>query len=82
MLQGTLLADGGPVCCRVHFWLTEEGQLHVSVNHQQVTRLATGVAADRPLWALIDVYGNTQSVQITGDGEDKKFCPYRFGGDH
>ena len=43
--------------------------LHVSVNHQQVTRMATGVTEDRQLWALIDVYGNTQSVQVTGDGE-------------
>ena len=46
-----------------------DGVLHVSVNHQQVTRLATGIGADRPLWALIDVYGNTQSVQVTGDSE-------------
>ncbi|XP_037068654.1 uncharacterized protein LOC119089958 [Pollicipes pollicipes] len=57
------LRDGA----RVHFWLTEESELHVSVNHRQVTRLATGVPADRPLWALIDVYGNTQAVQITCD---------------
>ena len=60
------------MCSRIHFWLTAEGQLHVSVNHQQVTRLATGVSPDRPLWALIDVYGNTQSVQVTGDGEELK----------
>ncbi|XP_037068655.1 uncharacterized protein LOC119089959 [Pollicipes pollicipes] len=59
------LRDGA----RVHFWLTEESELHVSVNHRQVTRLATGVPADRPLWALIDVYGNTQAVQITCDEE-------------
>ncbi|XP_043245367.1 uncharacterized protein LOC122393433 [Amphibalanus amphitrite] len=59
------LSDGA----RIHFWLTLDGVLHVSVNHQQVTRLATGVGEDRPLWALVDVYGNTQSVQVTGDEE-------------
>ncbi|KAF0289914.1 E3 ubiquitin-protein ligase NEURL1B [Amphibalanus amphitrite] len=59
------LSDGA----RIHFWLTPDGVLHVSVNHQQVTRLATGVGEDRPLWALVDVYGNTQSVQVTGDEE-------------
>ncbi|XP_005992563.1 E3 ubiquitin-protein ligase NEURL1B isoform X2 [Latimeria chalumnae] len=46
------------------FWVDRHGQVFYSVNDEDPILFHCGVKVSGPLWALIDVYGITQEVQL------------------
>ncbi|XP_073431325.1 E3 ubiquitin-protein ligase NEURL1B isoform X2 [Dendrobates tinctorius] len=46
------------------FWVDRQGRVFYSVNDEDPILFHCGVKVSSPLWALIDVYGITQEVQI------------------
>ncbi|XP_063784143.1 E3 ubiquitin-protein ligase NEURL1B isoform X4 [Pseudophryne corroboree] len=46
------------------FWVDRHGRVFYSVNDEEPILFHCGVKVSSPLWALIDVYGITQEVQI------------------
>ncbi|KAL4625025.1 E3 ubiquitin-protein ligase NEURL1-like [Arapaima gigas] len=58
------LAEEGSV---VTFWVDRKGRVFCRVNDSAVALFFSGVDTGEPLWALIDVYGLTQAVQLLGE---------------
>lgn len=54
------LSDGS----RVTFVLMEDGCLQLFVNNEHKSTLLVGLPVNQQLWALVDIYGNTDSVKI------------------
>lgn len=48
------------------FWVDRHGRIFYSINDEEPILFHCGVKVSSPLWALIDVYGITQEVQILG----------------
>ncbi|XP_053320682.1 E3 ubiquitin-protein ligase NEURL1B isoform X1 [Spea bombifrons] len=46
------------------FWVDRHGRVFYSINDEEPILFHCGVKVSSPLWALIDVYGITQEVQI------------------
>uniref|UniRef100_UPI00358FCF20 E3 ubiquitin-protein ligase NEURL1B-like n=2 Tax=Myxine glutinosa TaxID=7769 RepID=UPI00358FCF20 len=46
------------------FWVSERGDLWASVGKRPPSRLCCGLPTSHPLWALVDVYGMTRSVEL------------------
>ncbi|XP_008280521.1 E3 ubiquitin-protein ligase NEURL3 [Stegastes partitus] len=59
----------------VEFWVSAGGSLYASSNSGQ-HKLLTGVDLSRPLWAMIDIYGQTCSILLLGS-EKKGLCTRR-----
>lgn len=43
-----------------------KGEVFLSVNRGRFNQFFNGVDATKPLWALIDVYGNTTGLKVEG----------------
>lgn len=56
--------------CQEHseleFWVSSWGTIWVSYNNSRPIKLHKGVDVSQPLWAMIDLYGNTSSVHLLG----------------
>ncbi len=50
----------------LNFFVNAEGEVFYSINQTPFTVFFTGVDTSKPLWGLIDVYGNTTGVKIRG----------------
>lgn len=50
----------------VEFWVSAKGKLHCSANSVSY-KLLSGVDLSQPLWAMIDVYGQTCSIFLMGE---------------
>ena len=50
----------------LNFFVNEEGEVYYSINQTPFAVFFTGVDTSKPLWGLIDVYGNTTGVKIKG----------------
>lgn len=48
------------------YWVDRHGRVFYSVNDGEPVLFHCGVAVGGPLWALIDVYGITDEVQLLG----------------
>ncbi|XP_053727425.1 E3 ubiquitin-protein ligase NEURL3-like [Synchiropus splendidus] len=75
-----------PVCeslcwpgSELEFWVSRGGNLYVSVRkHEHM--LLSGLDLSRPLWALVDLYGQTQAVHLLGSRKrcllfTRRSCP-------
>jgi len=51
------------------FYVTLGGDVMYGVDGQDHGRLFGGVSTSSRLWAIIDVYGNTVSVELVGESE-------------
>lgn len=49
----------------LEFWVSNGGSIYIQ-NKEVVCRLHTGVDLSKPLWAMIDVYGQTTAVFLLG----------------
>ncbi|XP_005457474.1 E3 ubiquitin-protein ligase NEURL3 isoform X2 [Oreochromis niloticus] len=49
----------------LEFWVSDGGSIYVAVNNRQCKEL-TGVDLSQPLWAMIDIYGQTSSILLLG----------------
>lgn len=48
----------------VSFWFSRHGNIYVSANGVDRGILLSGADASRALWPLLDIYGNTKTVQL------------------
>uniref|UniRef100_F7DEF2 Neuralized E3 ubiquitin protein ligase 3 n=1 Tax=Equus caballus TaxID=9796 RepID=F7DEF2_HORSE len=48
----------------VRFWVSRHGRLFAAVNAGPWFLLRTGVLLGAPLWAVMDVYGTTKTIQL------------------
>ncbi|KAM9811059.1 E3 ubiquitin-protein ligase NEURL3-like [Neosynchiropus ocellatus] len=62
----------GPVCdslcwvgSELEFWVSHGGNVYVSIGEHR-RKLLSGLDLSRPLWAVVDLYGQTQAVQLLG----------------
>ncbi|XP_066500852.1 E3 ubiquitin-protein ligase NEURL3-like [Hoplias malabaricus] len=55
----------------VTFWVSHGGSLHVKTADGEKLKLRTTVNTCKPIWAMIDVYGQTNTVLLLGS---KKKC--------
>lgn len=57
-------------CCRpgseLEFWVTSSGKVYVTIDNRIKHKLLKGVDVTRPLWAMIDIYGQTSSIYLLG----------------
>ncbi|XP_077368688.1 E3 ubiquitin-protein ligase NEURL3-like [Festucalex cinctus] len=53
----------------LEFWVSSSGSLYVSYQRGCTRELLSGVDVKRPLWAMIDVYGQTSSILLLGREE-------------
>uniref|UniRef100_A0A3Q2UN51 E3 ubiquitin-protein ligase NEURL3-like n=1 Tax=Fundulus heteroclitus TaxID=8078 RepID=A0A3Q2UN51_FUNHE len=57
-------------CCQegsvLEFWVSPRGSLHYMANNDRKRTLAIKVDLSLPLWAMIDVYGQTCSIFLLG----------------
>ena len=66
--QFTYATIGLILLFRIGFCVNVYGELQVTVNNQLLGNLLSDLPTDLPLWALIDIYGSTQSVQFVQEG--------------
>ncbi|XP_064421785.1 E3 ubiquitin-protein ligase NEURL3 [Latimeria chalumnae] len=62
------------------FWVGRKGEVFFKMNGKQSYFLFDGVPTNMLLWAIIDVYGNTEAVQLLGKPPSRKLlagpvCP-------
>ncbi|XP_013867559.1 E3 ubiquitin-protein ligase NEURL3 [Austrofundulus limnaeus] len=63
----------------LEFWVSSSGKILCAVNNK-VFNLLSGVDVSKPLWAMIDVYGQTSSICLLGSEKKgwfrhKTSCP-------
>lgn len=61
----------------LEFWVSHGGSIHVTVNNTRRHKLFTGVDLTLPLWAMMDVYGQTCSIYLMGSEKSSTFCTRR-----
>lgn len=49
------------------FYVNENGHVHICVNGEDKGVYFHGVNVNNPLWAVLDIYGNTCNVQLIGE---------------
>ncbi|CAJ1068458.1 LOW QUALITY PROTEIN: E3 ubiquitin-protein ligase NEURL3 [Xyrichtys novacula] len=64
----------------LEFWFSSGGSIYVSGSNNHKHKLTTGVDLRLPLWAVIDIYGNTCSISLLGSKKvtwamTKTSCP-------
>ncbi|XP_041087819.1 E3 ubiquitin-protein ligase NEURL3-like isoform X1 [Polyodon spathula] len=65
---------------RITYWVNGKGEVLYRVNGGETFLLLRGVNVSRTLWGLMDVYGQTRSLQILGSKKSSAFgtqasCP-------
>lgn len=56
------------VGAELKFWVSSGGKMFMSVNKSnRGRRILEGVDVSRPLWAMIDVYGQTSAIFLLGE---------------
>lgn len=50
----------------LELWVSSSGAIYVSYNDSRHVKLHKGVDVSQPLWAMIDLYGNTSSIRLLG----------------
>ncbi|CAN9513397.1 unnamed protein product [Ophioblennius macclurei] len=58
----------------LQFWVSVGGSIYVKVNDGTTVKLLTGVDLSRPLWAMIDIYGQACSISLLGSKKPGLFC--------
>ncbi|GAB6023292.1 hypothetical protein CHUAL_008101 [Chamberlinius hualienensis] len=48
----------------VFYYVTETGDVHYGINDEEKGVFFSGVDIRKPLWALIDIYGNTVALEL------------------
>lgn len=51
----------------VTFWVSRGGTLHVQTANGEEHRMRTRVDTRNPIWAMIDVYGQTSAILLLGE---------------
>ncbi|XP_036953704.1 E3 ubiquitin-protein ligase NEURL3 [Acanthopagrus latus] len=71
-------------CCQagteLEFWVSHGGSIYVTSTNTGNRKLLTGVDLSQPLWAMIDIYGQTCSISLLGSQKKellhtRRSCP-------
>ncbi|KAG7243870.1 hypothetical protein INR49_006025 [Caranx melampygus] len=62
------------------FWVSRGGSIYVQTSSNMKCKVLEGVDLSQPLWAMIDIYGQTSSIFLLGSerkvwGVTKRSCP-------
>ncbi|KAK5871536.1 hypothetical protein PBY51_004415 [Eleginops maclovinus] len=60
----------------LEFWVSAGGTVYISGNNGREQKLLSGVDVSHPLWAMIDIYGQTCSISLLGS-EKREFLRTR-----
>nr|XP_020446275.1 E3 ubiquitin-protein ligase NEURL3 [Monopterus albus] len=55
----------------LEFWVSHGGTMYIKSNNSKPHRLLRGVDLSQPLWAMIDIYGQTCSINLLGSKKKK-----------
>lgn len=61
----------------LQFWVSAGGNVYFSSNNHEQQKLLEGVDLSNPLWAMIDVYGQTCSIFLLGSEKKGMFYTRR-----
>ncbi|XP_040898523.1 E3 ubiquitin-protein ligase NEURL3 [Toxotes jaculatrix] len=61
----------------LQFWVSHGGSIYVKSNDGMKHKLLKGVNLGQPLWAMIDIYGQTCSIFLHGSEKRKLFVTRR-----
>ncbi|XP_075960813.1 E3 ubiquitin-protein ligase NEURL3-like [Anarhichas minor] len=64
----------------LEFWLSGKGSVYVTSHNIKRHKLLTGVNLSKPLWAMIDIYGQTCAISLLGSEKrellhTRRSCP-------
>ncbi|KAM9858184.1 E3 ubiquitin-protein ligase NEURL3 [Aulostomus maculatus] len=64
----------------LEFWVSHRGRMYVRSNFGCKLKLQEGLDLSRPLWAMIDIYGQTSSIFLLGSKKSewistRRSCP-------
>ncbi|XP_051279328.1 E3 ubiquitin-protein ligase NEURL3-like isoform X2 [Dicentrarchus labrax] len=64
----------------LEFWVSEGGNIYIANESLGWRKIFTGVDLSKPLWAMVDIYGQTCSVlllgsEIRGQLQTRRSCP-------
>ncbi|XP_058492649.1 E3 ubiquitin-protein ligase NEURL3 [Solea solea] len=59
------------------FWVSRGGNVYMKSNSVRKRKLLSGVDLAWPLWAVIDIYGQTRSIFLQGSVKKRGFITYR-----
>ncbi|XP_030271910.1 E3 ubiquitin-protein ligase NEURL3 [Sparus aurata] len=64
----------------LEFWVSHGGSIYVTSTSTGQQKLLTGVDLSKPLWAMIDIYGQTCSISLLGSQKKellytRRSCP-------
>lgn len=48
----------------LYYYVDESGDVHYGVDDEDIGVFFSGVITSSPLWALMDIYGNTRAIQL------------------
>lgn len=62
------------------FWVSRGGSIYVQTSNEMRRKVLEGVDLSQPLWAMIDIYGQTTSISLLGSekmvgGFTRRSCP-------
>ncbi|XP_041370418.1 protein neuralized-like [Gigantopelta aegis] len=61
--------------CNLHFYVTRTGDVIYGMNGEEKGIFFSGVITTSPLWALLDIYGNTVAVEFQQTGYQVPLLP-------
>lgn len=61
----------------LEFWVSAGGTVYITSNNIKEHKLLTGVDLSRPLWFMIDIYGQTCSISLQGSEKRTLFYTRR-----
>ncbi|XP_068559779.1 E3 ubiquitin-protein ligase NEURL3-like [Cebidichthys violaceus] len=80
-IQGHWAAPVPESHCQVgselEFWLSGRGSVYVTSHNIKQHKLLTGVDLSKPLWAMIDIYGQTCAISLLGSEKRELFYTRR-----
>uniref|UniRef100_A0A3Q3VMK1 Uncharacterized protein n=1 Tax=Mola mola TaxID=94237 RepID=A0A3Q3VMK1_MOLML len=66
-----------PAGLEMEFWVSSQGIIYITNNNSRQQKLLIGVDVRQPLWAMIDIYGQTSSVLLLGSKKRGRLCTRR-----
>ncbi|XP_076587395.1 E3 ubiquitin-protein ligase NEURL3 [Chaetodon auriga] len=67
---------------QLEFWVSYGGSIYITSSNTGPRKILEGVDLSRPLWAMIDIYGQTRSIYLLGSEKrgvfyTRRSCPAR-----
>ena len=61
--------------CVFFYYVTAGGDVHFGLNNEEKGIFFSGVDVSRPLWSLVDIYGNATALEIVRKFTQLSACP-------